>query len=487
MKRAALLLAGRSIPFGGYLCGTPAEDGPYRGQGNNIVEIIAARNERQSGAVRRPSSGQRPDPTRPVSTRPDPSRTDPNPANTPYQDEAPTGAPVLLKIVGFSIGGGNVEVRYINDRLPRPITKIEEVDAVVAQVGHKVAVDAQSVGNITQPCKDGSGAVQIAVGDEEHCLNFNTFEELLEYCRQVPEKSLLSVVLETERMMTGQPTVHTRRRMEKLWRVMEQAVYTGLAVHTRSPSGLCGGDGAKIAAFLKRGEPRAERRAEYRGEPQQKSGSLFANLHGKAMAYATAVSEQNARSGVVVACPTAGACGIIPGMLVAHRELGNTSVDAIVDALLVAGFVGMVFFDDVTTAGADYGCQAEVGAASAMGAAALAHLEGGDIETVVHAFVLAIKNCMGLICDPVAGLVEVPCVKRNGLFSSLAVSAAAMALAGVRSFVSPDEVVLAVREVGSRLHRDYRETAGGGLARTRDGKRVLEQLRAERARWFERR
>jgi L-serine dehydratase len=170
--------------------------------------------------------------------------------------------------------------------------------------------------------------------------------------------------------------------------------------------------------------------------------------------------------------------------LQAYHELAKPGKKKMLEAILVSGFMGMILFNDVSTAGADYGCQAEVGVGAAMAACALAWLEGGNSEQVIHAFTLAIKNSLGLICDPVAGLVEVPCVKRNGVFASVAVSAAMMSLSGVRSFISPDEVVLTMKEVGDKLHRDYKETAGGGLAKTRDGKAVERAFESEVKRFF---
>jgi L-serine dehydratase len=144
----------------------------------------------------------------------------------------------------------------------------------------------------------------------------------------------------------------------------------------------------------------------------------------------------------------------------------------------------MILFTDVSTAGADYGCQAEIGAAAAMAASELVYLEGGNHSQMIEAFALALKNSLGLICDPVAGLVEVPCVKRNGIYSSLGITSALMALSGVKSFISPDEVVLTMREVGERLHIDYKETGRAGLAKTRDGKQVERDFEEEVRRFF---
>ena len=185
-----------------------------------------------------------------------------------------------------------------------------------------------------------------------------------------------------------------------------------------------------------------------------------------------------------MACPTAGSCGILPGVLQAYSEIEKPDRKKILESILVSGFLGMILFNDVTTAGADYGCQAEVGVGAAMAAAALTYLEDGSSEEIIQAFILAIKNSLGLICDPVAGLVEVPCVKRNGIFASVAISASLMALSGVKSFISPDEVVLTMKEVGDKLHHDFKETAGGGLAKTRDGKAVDRAFESEVKRFF---
>jgi L-serine dehydratase len=215
-----------------------------------------------------------------------------------------------------------------------------------------------------------------------------------------------------------------------------------------------------------------------------KKRSLFDNIFGRATAYAVAVNEVNAKCGVIVACPTAGSCGLLPGVLQAYSEIEKPERRKLLESILVSGFFGMILFNDVSTAGADYGCQAEVGVGAAMAAAALTYLEDGNPQEIIQAFTLAIKNSLGLICDPVAGLVEVPCVKRNGIFASVAISASLMALSGVKSFVSPDEVVLTMKEVGDKLHRDYKETAGGGLAKTRDGKAVDRAFESEVKRFF---
>ncbi len=365
-----------------------------------------------------------------------------------------------LTITGFSLGGGNVEVRYVGERLSQPIN------------GHRdVWLRGSQVSPINEDEPPLAGASRVVAIDKAlrmphpgYVMPFNSFEELLDYVEQ-DDLGLLAVVAEIERHLRGRSLEQVAHRLRQHWWVMKRAMKQGLERRTPSVLGCPGGDGWRLYEFVS-------------------APGLFDNLYGRALSYATAIAEYNARSGLIVACPTAGSCGILPGILLAYEQLRNCSEDHLLDGLLIAGLMGMVFFDDVSTAGADFGCQAEVGAGAAMAASALTHLEGGNARQVIQAFVLAIKNCMGLICDPVAGLVEVPCIKRNGIYTSVAISAAAMALSGVQSFISPDEVIMAVREVGARLHRDYRETAGGGLAKTRDGKRAARHFRDEVQRWF---
>lgn len=435
MAAAGDLLGVSGVSFSGYEAGSAADDERYRDErNNNIVEVVA---------------------------------------------RGPAGE-TLATVVGFSIGGGNVEVRYLDRRLVSPWTG--EGPAWLLGRELRVGLETETDGKDSGERREGGEVAPLRLespfggrksGSEAGGgLPFNTFEELCEYaaCHAPKEggegRWLLSIIHEVEERLTGRTPEEIQAEMERYWRRMETAAQEGLQDPRLSPMGLTGNDSNKLA----------ERVA---------GGGVFDNLYGRALVFATAISEHNAKSGSVVACPTAGACGILPGILAAYRDTVDPPKERLVEALLVAGFLGMVFFDDVSTAGADFGCQAEVGAGAAMAAGALAHLEGGRLEQVVQAFTLAIKNCMGLVCDPVAGLVEVPCVKRNGIYTSVAISAAFMALAGVKSAVSPDEVVLAVREVGDRLHRDYKETAGGGLAKTRDGKRVELKMREEVQRWME--
>ncbi|HIX33517.1 L-serine ammonia-lyase, iron-sulfur-dependent, subunit alpha [Gemmiger sp. An120] len=248
------------------------------------------------------------------------------------------------------------------------------------------------------------------------------------------------------------------RRMRRNLEVMQAAARDGAAKDLRSTSGLTGGDAWKMREYLARG------------------GALCGPVGARAIAIALAVAEYNAAMGRIVAAPTAGSCGILPGAVLALLEQGLADEDAAVDGLFCAGAIGMVIANQASIAGAEGGCQAECGSASAMAAAALVQMRGGTPAMAEQAAAIAIKNQLGLVCDPVAGLVEVPCIKRNAGGVTNALTAADMALAGIVSVIPVDEVVSAMREVGESLPCALRETAQGGLAATPTGKRIREQL-----------
>ena len=400
-------ISGQHIRFAGYKKGTPEEEKRYAQQkGNNIAEINF---------------------------------------NTDKGSHT---------ITGFSIGGGNIEIRYFDGLLHQPLDG--KIDMKLVD-GHVVAHDERN---------NDSPTISKIFNDEANPnppkIPFNSFEEMLRY---IQGKDLIDVIIETETSLQNTNREAIYAKMEHYWKVMAQSVSQGLKSRSLSLFKLSGQNASLLHSYTK-------------------ENNLFNNLFGKAIAYSVAVNEINAKSGLIVACPTAGSCGILPGVLKAYDEIYHPTQERLSEALMVAGFFGMILFDDVSTAGADYGCQAEIGAASAMAAAALAYLEGGTPEQMVEAFTIAIKNVLGLICDPVAGLVEVPCVKRNGMYATQAISAAMMALSGVRSFISPDEVMLTMKEVGQRLHIDYKETGRAGLAKTRDGKVVEQAFAGEIKKFF---
>ena len=246
-------------------------------------------------------------------------------------------------------------------------------------------------------------------------------------------------------------------KMLSTWQAIQDAAdsYTGTQ---RSVSGLVGGDGLKMRLYLRRGD------------------SIGGDLVGEAIAQAISMAESNACMRRIVAAPTAGSCGVVPAVLLALREKEDYTQHELLEALYVASGIGAVIAYRASISGAAGGCQAEIGTASAMAAGALVSLRGGTNEQIGHAVAMALKNLMGLVCDPVAGLVEVPCVKRNVIGAVNAISAADMALAGIESRIPVDEVIDAMGEVGRRMPVEFRETALGGLAATPTGKAVKERM-----------
>jgi L-serine dehydratase len=211
-----------------------------------------------------------------------------------------------------------------------------------------------------------------------------------------------------------------------------------------------------------------------------RSGKTFLDpLTVKAELYALAVMGENSRMGVIVAAPTAGAGGVVPGMLLALEEERNVDPETTVRALIVAGGIGSIIALSANISGAAGGCQNEVGVASSMGAGAVAYMMGGTTRQSIQAAALALKNTLGLVCDPVGGLVEVPCVKRNALFAVHGLTAAQLALAGIESVIPMDEIVEAMVRIGRALPRGLRETAEGGLATTETGTAIAKRLKEE--------
>ena len=243
-------------------------------------------------------------------------------------------------------------------------------------------------------------------------------------------------------------------RMRGRLRVMDECIEPGSAADLRSTSGLTGGDAHRMRAALDGGS------------------CVAGGLVGAAVQRALAVSELNAAMGRVVAAPTAGSCGILPAAVLSMRDERNCPEPACVMALFCAAAVGLVIEHVATLAGAEGGCQAETGAAAAMAAAAIVELAGGTPTQVADAASMAIQALLGLVCDPVAGLVEVPCVRRNATGVSVAITCADMALAGIGATIPFDEAVAAMRRVGSSLPPTLRETGEGGLAATPTGQRL---------------
>ena len=285
-------------------------------------------------------------------------------------------------------------------------------------------------------------------------------QEILERM-EAEDKPFWQVVQDTDREERQVTAEASEEKMRATWQAMLESV-TAYQGERMSLSGLVGGDGERMRLYAR--------------EKQPLSGAYLQEV----IATALCVGESNACMRKIVAAPTAGACGVLPAVLVPLYQSGQAGEEEILRALYVAAGIGAVVGYRACIAGAAGGCQAEIGTASAMAAGALTALRGGSGEQVGHAVAMALKNLMGLICDPVAGLVEVPCVKRNVVGAVNAVSCADMALAGITSRVPVDQVIDCMGDVGRRLPVEFRETALGGLAATPFGQSVKEQLQSRR-------
>ncbi|WP_251424931.1 L-serine ammonia-lyase, iron-sulfur-dependent, subunit alpha [Veillonella agrestimuris] len=239
--------------------------------------------------------------------------------------------------------------------------------------------------------------------------------------------------------------------------IFESSIQDGLNHIERTQSNMSGGD----AATLHAGKPR-----------------LMSDIAYKAMTYAIAVNEANAKMFRIVACPTAGSCGVMPGAVQAVAEEYQLDADAMVKGFLASSGVGNVVANRACVAGAVGGCQAEIGTAACMAASAIVEMLGGTPYQVVQAIALGMKNLLGLACDPVAGLVEVPCVKRNGVYAVHAITAAELALAGIESQIPADDVIEAMNNIGRAMPAALRETSDGGLAVTPTGLAIAERVQS---------
>ncbi len=271
--------------------------------------------------------------------------------------------------------------------------------------------------------------------------------------------SIAQIVVQYEAKKSQQTEDFVRKQMKENWQVMKESAHAGIAQEEKSASGLVGGDALKINRYL-------------RQENKSFSGATIL----KAASYAIAVSEVNALMGKIVACPTAGSCGILPAAILSAIEKHPVSEEKIIEALFTAAGVGMIIAQNASIAGAQGGCQAECGSAAGMAAAALVCLADGTPEQTAHGIALAIKNLLGLVCDPVAGLVEVPCVKRNGFAAVHAMLAADMALAGVESVIPVDEIIEAMYKIGLAIPKSLRETSQAGLADTPTARKFEAQI-----------
>lgn len=290
-------------------------------------------------------------------------------------------------------------------------------------------------------------------------MNFRTLKQLAEQAA-ASGQSIGRFMLEEQSKESGRPPEEEFAQMAAYYDIMKEAVRRGLHEDTTSRSGLTGLDAQRVMAY----------------RAQETAPPLLGGDASLAMSYALAVSEVNASMGRIIATPTAGSCGIIPGAFVSCQERFGWSDETMVYGLFAAGAIGYVIANNSFVSGAEGGCQAEVGSAVGMAAGALADMRGATPAQSVHAVGLALKNSLGLVCDPVGGLVEVPCIVRNGFGAVTALAAADMALAGVRSVIPSDEIVQVMLEVGSAMPESLRETAKGGLAQTPTGRKIMDSL-----------
>ena len=283
----------------------------------------------------------------------------------------------------------------------------------------------------------------------------STFEQLYKSCFE-QNKTIYEVALENEASQGENSEYKVRLQAKKSLDAMKAAIKIGLNSTEKSPSGLTGFDCNKLQ--------------------NSKSVSILGATAKKMMTYALATSEQNLRMGTIVACPTAGSCGIVPAVLVAFAEDFNIKEDFQINALVTAGEVGRLVANKMALAGAVGGCQAECGVAAAMASAALTQMRGGSINQILNSVALALKNILGLTCDPVCGLVEIPCVKRNPFLAIHAVTASELAMAGIESVIPLDEIVDAMAQTGQLMSPLLKESSQGGLAKTKTAIKLEKEI-----------
>ena len=271
-------------------------------------------------------------------------------------------------------------------------------------------------------------------------------------------RDICDVIIESDCVDRGVTQAESLEKMRGLYAAIRRA-QRGYDPKLRSASGMVGGDGEKMRAYVQRGK------------------TICGDYIGAVIAQALEMGESNACMKCIVAAPTAGSCGVMPAVLLPYQKRMGLSDEEMVRALYIAGAIGQAVATKASIAGAAGGCQYEIGTASAMAAAALCYLGGGDAEAICHAAALAIKSLLGLVCDPIAGLVEVPCIKRNASGAMVAMCCADMALAGIRSAVPPDEVIMAMKDVGDKMDVSLRETGLGGIAGTPSGVKIADELR----------
>ncbi len=287
--------------------------------------------------------------------------------------------------------------------------------------------------------------------------SINTFEKLIKTCKE-ENKQIYEVMQEKEAFDFEISVEKVRKKVLLNINTMKETIIHGLISKEMSFSGMCGEDCEKLA------------------KKYSNQKALFGKTFEKITKYALATMEENLRMNKIVACPTAGSCGIVPAVIIALSEEFELNEEDEINALITAGTIGYIISSKVAMAGAVAGCQAECGVASAMSAGTAVQIMGGNIKQIINASALALKNILGLTCDPVAGLVEIPCVKRNVFLAVHAITAAELALADIESKIPPDEVVDAMVQTGQLMSPLLKETSQGGLATTKNGILISRKL-----------
>ena len=288
--------------------------------------------------------------------------------------------------------------------------------------------------------------------------SISTFEKLIDTCKN-ENKQIFEIMQEKEAYDFETTIEQVRNKTYKNIEAMKNAIKQGLNSNEKSFSGLCGDDCEKLLNKF------------------NNKKSLFGELFEKITTYALATMEENLRMKKIVACPTAGSCGIVPAIIVSLSEEFNLTKEEEINALITAGTIGYIISNKIAMAGAVAGCQAECGVASAMSAAAATQILGGNIEQIINSATLSLKNILGLTCDPVGGLVEIPCVKRNVFLAIHAITATELSLANIFSKISSDDVIDAMVQTGQLMSPLLKETSQGGLATTKTGILINENLK----------
>ncbi|WP_273327391.1 L-serine ammonia-lyase, iron-sulfur-dependent, subunit alpha [Vallitalea guaymasensis] len=292
-------------------------------------------------------------------------------------------------------------------------------------------------------------------------MNYKNGKELLAICKE-KNLAIYDVAILNESINSSLTKEEIYNVMKNNLDIMKNSIEKGLDEKEKNIKGfMIGGEAKKLKRFY------------------ENNKSICGKTMSKAISYALSVMEVNVSMGRIVACPTAGSCGVLPAVLLAVKEKFDLDEETVVKGLLTSSAVGIIIGKNACLSGAEGGCQAEVGSASAMAAAAIVEMLGGTPEQALNASAIALKNLMGLICDPVAGLVEAPCAKRNAIGTSNAMISAEMTLAGIRSIIPFDEVVIAMGKVGKMLPVNLRETAEGGIATTPTGRKLRKKIFGE--------